>query len=107
MIDDFARRFNFFEKYSEDDFKLFLSKISPSKASIISIAQEYNGNLTEPYFGVKYSTEPIAPAVVSAWENMAIDPALKVPSPNEFIPQTEALAILSADEPSKPEKIVD
>lgn len=78
---------------------------SPAKARILWSSKTFDGacNLTEQWYGTKYSIEPIPPAWMSLWscteDGQPIDSMLHLPEPNEFIPKELSLLDAGVDGP--------
>jgi insulysin len=58
------------------------------RVTVLSKQFEPLATKTEKYYGAKYSTEKIDPAVISRWKNECRkEESLYYPEPNEFIPK--------------------
>lgn len=78
---------------------------SPRKARILWSSKTFDGacDLTEQWYGTKYSIEPIPPAWLSRWSFTETErpgePMLHLPAPNEFVPKELSLLDRGVDQP--------
>lgn len=63
-----------------------LQLLSPERVLIALNNQDVSTNQTEKNYHVDYAITPILPEQIARWSNSAINPALKLPLPNPFIP---------------------
>lgn len=90
---DIDKNLTLFFDYSKDDFKLFLSAISPLKAKIVFVNKDIKTNTVEKYMKVNYSVQKLDPEFVKSIESVSND-KLYYPSRNKYIP--DSLKILSS-----------
>ncbi|MDF1582581.1 MAG: insulinase family protein [Methyloprofundus sp.] len=63
-----------------------LQLLSPERVLIALNSQDVSTDQTEKNYHVDYAIKPITPELIARWSNSAINPALKLPAPNPFIP---------------------
>lgn len=97
-IDTYPERNELITKYSQEDIENLISTLTPAKARIIITAPYRETRVkstgTEPWMNVKYAQKSIPKAMMAQWESAKPHPAIKLPSPNPYLP--ENLALVSA-----------
>lgn len=91
--------------YRPEDFKLFLDRLSPLKLKAILSAKGVTTDKVEKFYGVKYSTTKIKPAVYQAWQKPVNHKELHYPPPNPYVP--EDLTVLANEKVDVPYKLLD
>jgi len=63
-----------------------LQLLTPERVLISITSQDASTDQTEKNYHVDYAINPITPELITRWSNSPINPALKLPTPNPFIP---------------------
>lgn len=77
------------KKYDPEAIQSLLNYMTPNNAIFFLTAPKNTGfvpKLTEKWLKVNYSIENIDPKLMVEWEKAPINPAIKIPSTNPFIP---------------------
>ncbi len=64
----------------------YLQLLTPERVLIALDNQNVSTNKTEKNYHVDYAINPITPELITRWSNSVINPALKLPVPNPFMP---------------------
>lgn len=83
-----------------------LENLVPEKTQVSIISQKFSdiANDTEKWYGTKYHSEPIPQEKLKRWTDEPVDPALRLPPPNPFIPTDFSLA--PREEPNLPHPVI-
>ncbi len=76
-----------------------LGFLHPKNVNIHVTGRTLETDRTTQYYGVGYSLSAMDPATTARWENTGIDPRLKLPETNPYIP--ERLELLGSDSSAK------
>ncbi|MEE4299687.1 MAG: insulinase family protein [Pseudomonadales bacterium] len=90
------------DEYDEDLIDDFLDRLRPEFAQVALIAPDLETDRVERWFDVPYAVEPLDPAVLARWQQPEGDPAVTLPAPNPFVPETLELL---ADGAAVPERL--
>ena len=76
------------QEYSEAAIRAILDRLTPEGVRIMWSSKAHAGktNAKEPWYGTEHSVESIDDGDVRAWRECALNEALRLPSPNQFIP---------------------
>ena len=75
-----------------------LEFLNPKNVNIHVTGQTLETDRKTKYYGVDYALSPMNPATTARWENTGVDPRLKLPEANPYIP--ERLELLESDAPA-------
>lgn len=100
--------------------KAFLDRLTPENCMITILNSDYTasndtdeGWMTEPLYGAQYRAEPITPEQMKRWgdDSLSVDPRLKLPALNAYIPSDFSLRADDAPldplpDPNEPPKLL-
>eukprot|EP01087_Luapelamoeba_hula_P025143 TRINITY_DN9830_c1_g1_i1.p1 TRINITY_DN9830_c1_g1~~TRINITY_DN9830_c1_g1_i1.p1 ORF type:complete len:861 (+),score=158.14 TRINITY_DN9830_c1_g1_i1:22-2583(+) len=74
-------------QFDPDTIRSHLSILAnPANMRLAVLAPDLTVDSVEPYYGTKYSVQPIAPELLKIWASLPKNPDLFLPSANPFIP---------------------
>ncbi|MCF7971861.1 MAG: insulinase family protein [Methylococcaceae bacterium] len=74
-------------EYSQPELtQSLLQLLTPERVLIALNSQDVSTHQTEKNYHVDYAIDPITPELRARWSSSAINPALKLPAPNPFMP---------------------
>ncbi|XP_069175846.1 nardilysin-like [Procambarus clarkii] len=95
--------------YNPQIIKMCLDALGPENCNITISSKTFEDqnicNLTEKWFGTKYSIEGIPKDWEEQWANLPSNPELHIPAPNNFIPSSFDLLTPEKEVPEYPEKL--
>jgi len=74
-----------YQSYQPELHKDLLKSLTLDNMQIVLIAENLPTDQTDPWYGTRYSLEPISDDQLSHWQNAKLHPALTLPPPNPFI----------------------
>lgn len=94
------------EVYDHPAILSYLNSMRPENALVSVTAPKFVGVTESKYYGTPYTAKKIAAEQIERWNSVAVIDAIKIPTPNSFIPQDFSLLekVLKA-EPSQLEKV--
>lgn len=77
-----------FTEWKPELIEMLMTYLTPENVRISVIAQQYEDIATEKetWYGTRYKKEKIPEAVIDKWRNAGLNPDLRLPARNEFIP---------------------
>ena len=97
---DFLERHYLYHKYSPEDFRVFLKRLSPENTQVSLFSKQGSFENREPYYGIDYKTQDLDQQLLGELEQIRIHDRLKYPAPNSYIPTN--LKLLSPKKQSSP-----
>lgn len=87
-LEDVLRGPWMFQEFNPDLIKDVLDRLVPQNVHVIATGRQFESmaNLTEKWYGSKYSDAVISEDKLQVWSNAKLHERLFLPSPNEFIP---------------------
>ncbi len=96
------------QKYRAEDVQTLLALMTPQAAHYYVMAPfsitGFRGSEREPWMGADYVIKPFDRALLQQLENLTVNPKIRLPLPNRFIPKQ--LSVLQ-EEPTLPEEDVN
>ena len=83
----------------------YLDLLTPENLRQIVIGPGLETDKVVKRYDVPYAMKPLDPKAVEQWKTSAIDPALHLPAPNEYIPDQVDLKTMASDS-DKPQKVL-
>lgn len=77
-----------YPEWRPDLIEMLLGYLTPENVRISVLAQQYEDIATEKetWYGTKYKNEKIPEETIKKWKNAGLNPDLRLPPKNEFIP---------------------
>ncbi|XP_037080309.1 insulin-degrading enzyme-like [Pollicipes pollicipes] len=77
------------DKYDPDVLKMVTDKMTPDNVRMTLLGKAYEAecDVTERWYGTRYSVQKIPPETLQRWRTLEPNPNLHLPEPNEFIPE--------------------
>lgn len=92
--------------YDQQLINRYLNSMRPENALVSVMAPEFAGVTKSKYYSTPYTAKKIADQQIEQWSNVAVIDAIRVPAPNNFIPQEFSLHKTAAQtKPSQLEKV--
>jgi secreted Zn-dependent insulinase-like peptidase len=94
------------EIYDHPAIASFLNSMRPENALVSVTAPKFVGVTKSKYYGTPYTAKKIAAEQIERWNSVAVIDAIKIPAPNNFIPQDfSLLEKVASTEPSQLEQV--
>ncbi|XP_012261292.2 insulin-degrading enzyme isoform X2 [Athalia rosae] len=87
------------KEWRPDLLEMVMGYLTPENVRISVMAQQYEDIATEkePWYGTRFKKEKIPEDIIEKWKNAGLNPDLRLPAKNEFIPTNFELKQLEPD----------
>ncbi len=85
-VESFLSHYYLYHKYSQEDFKNFLSHLHVENMQVSLFTKESIGDQLEPFYGIGFRSKDFAPEFIEDLKNDKVIEGLKYPEANPFVP---------------------